>query len=198
MKIKKQLTTYILHGGKTSEKNERNKQFFEAIFKHVNKDKLHILVVYYARWWKRDEWPLLLKEDQAEFEKFKINNIKISFELASENVDEVLTQINKADVILIKGGDTQKLLLKLKKIKNFVKIIKGKLLVGSSAGALIFSSYYYSNDNKKVGKGLGILPLKMFVHYSVECTKELQELNSVHSKLPIVAIPECDFTIILH
>lgn len=153
------MTKYILHGGYTRQRNELNDKFFAEITKDV-KENSKILLVYFAT----DE------SNYEEFSKQEKNNFlrnsklkSLIFEIATK--DNFIEQIKESDVIYIRGGDTFKLLNILKQFPAFSNAIQGKIVVGSSAGAYILSTYFYSREKKKVFEGLKILPIATHCHH---------------------------------
>lgn len=98
----------------------------------------------------------------------------------------------------MRGGKTIKLLETLRKVDDFGSLIQGKIVGGSSAGACVLSKYSFSGEgtNKVIKEGLGILPIKTFVHWSEEKTEDLQKLEDYGEKLDIYKIPEEKFAIL--
>lgn len=55
---------------------------------------------------------------------------------------------------------------------NTEKLFDNKIVVGSSAGANMLSTNYWSSTNAKHGKGLGIVDLNIMVHYGATLLDE--------------------------
>ena len=91
-----------------------------------------------------------------------------------------MEQLKLADVIYIRGGDTEKLLKVLRQFPRFADGLKNKVVVGSSAGAYILAECYHSATRGGVYKGLGILPIRVICHYQSEIYPSIDD--------PIVAI----------
>lgn len=94
--------------------------------------------------------------------------------------DKFIEQIKQADAIVIRGGDSLKLLNLLKRHPQFKEAIKSKTVAGSSAGAYVLSKYYYSADYNKIFEGLGILPIRLICHYD---SKEFDVKQSAREQL---------------
>lgn len=152
-------TKFILHGGYAGRPNPQNDAFFKEILKNAPSNT-KILLIYFAK--EENEYPRIKNEDVSQFEKNK-GDKNISFEIASE--DSLLRQIDSADVIYLHGGQTLKLLAILKKYPDLRKRIKGKIIVGESAGAYVLSSCYYSKTEGGIFKGLGFVSTKTICHY---------------------------------
>lgn len=151
-------TTFVLHGGLTSFASQNNTLFFKAITSQL-KDGDKVLFVGFARddekieaVYERDKKALLEQTDR------NVNVINAIHENFAE-------QIQSSAVVYITGGDTRKLLKELKQYPELPSLLDGKTIVGSSAGANVFSSLYYSTTLKTVCEGLGILPYLLVCHY---------------------------------
>lgn len=173
------MTKFILHGGYTRDNNGDNKKFFEEITKNAKK----ILCIYFA---KKDNWKSYFEEDKPIF------NFK---NLVLANEEDIIKQIKEVDTVYIRGGDTELLKERLSKI-NFKKLIKGKTVVGSSAGAYVLSKCYYSNYKHKIGEGFGILNIKVFCHYNYGERENLEKLKQHNEKLETVVIPDYKYVVL--
>ena len=190
------MTKYILHGGKTSVSNLHNKKFYQKMFKAAKGKP--ILACYYSRPYK--EWEYLLESD-TERMKRSVGNETFEIIYASKNAKEFLEQIRQANAVYFRGGDTLRLMEKLKLVRlRLKKVFSGKTILGSSAGALFLAKYYYSHDQSTIQKGFDILPVKIMTHYlssgrySATSGKEkLQMLKDHKEKLPVYAIKETEF-----
>ena len=174
---------FVLHGGNTSEKNLDNNSFFKEMI--LGKEgKVRILLNYFAR----DEHELneLSIQDMKRFKKLSV--IKdLSFEIAHPN--KLPQQLKWSDVMYIRGGLTEQLMRKLSLTKDFERHFDGKTIGGSSAGVYALVKYYFSNDSKKIGKGLGILNIKAYCHYEQKDRGVIEKLASYKEKLPILVLP---------
>jgi len=187
------MTKYILHGGETSRPAEDNKKFFFEMTKDLS-DPVTILCVYFAR--PKVTWDKLLEQDKERFSSASPTKI-LNFIRAENDAKIFKEQIQKADVVYMRGGETEMLFKALKLIENFDPLIKGKVVSGSSAGACALSAYFHTGtDGSKVREGLGILQIKTFVHYAEEKLSDLKELENRGEKLPVYKIPEEKFFVI--
>lgn len=184
------MTKYILHGGRTGIVSEYNRKFFREILKDL-KSPINILLVYFAR--EEDDWPRVTKEDIERFQK-AAGKRKIKIDVAIKNLFELNKQIERADVVYIRGGYTPKLQGAMKKL-DLKNLFKNKVIAGSSAGAYLISKYYYSNDDEVLREGLGLLPIKCFCHYTSQ-KNILDKLKKYKENLPLYKIPEQKFVVI--
>lgn len=183
-------TKFILHGGCTSRDTEENRKFFLETVDSVKSDKVIILCVYFAR--PRQRWEESFEEDKAIFLSLGSQK-KLDIRLATLDKAELIDQIKISDVIFINGGMRGCLKETLENLENFPELIKGKVVVGISAGANILAKYYYSSVAQGIREGIGLLPIKTFCHYREEDVKELKELEDYKENLPIYKIPEEKF-----
>lgn len=185
-------TKYILHGGATRAPLESNKQFFrEALI--GSKGMVKILAVYFAREEKDYAWMF-----EQELENFKFNSPEkqVEMEIASADFSIFKKQLAEADVIYVRGGSTFKLVEKIKQLPEFANLIKGKIYVGSSAGAYLVAKYYYENEKELVGEGLGILPIKIVAHWSENMINIFEKLKMAGEDLPIYTLAEGEYVVI--
>jgi len=170
-------TKFILSGGYAGKPNKENDKFFREIL-NIKKNKLNILLVYFAK--NIEDYERVTNEDKYQFNRNK-NGKHLTFEVATENDFE--NQVKKSDIIYLHGGKTLKLFEVLKKQKNLSELLNCKIIAGESAGAYVLSSCFYSKSEKGIFKGLGFVPVKTICHYIGEnseklneCPKELDEL----------------------
>ena len=180
-------TKFILHGGFTKGKTEKNnREFYTEILKDAP-EGAKILLVCFA---KDDEHvPIATERVKVEFNKNKWQK-EITFEVASDGL--FIEQIKVADVIYFHGGTTLKLLEALKKFPNLKDSLSGKIVAGESAGANVFGKFFYSPSANKVDEGLGFLPLKIIPHYSEEYKGKL---DNVGQDLESLLLPEYEYKV---
>lgn len=191
------MTKYILHGGYTSRKTDDNKKFFSEIVKGLS-NPVKILCVYYAKE-DKSKWSELFENDKENF-SFASPQKTLNLEIANDKTDAFIEQISNADVIYMRGGKSTHILQEyLEKVSDLEKLWSGKVVAGSSAGAIVLSKYYYENDDdmRPYNKGLGILPIKVFCHYTQEQSDKLRKLKEYGENIEtIYTIPDEKFFII--
>ncbi len=178
------MTKYILHGGHTRIRNEKNKIFFNEITKGLE-NGANILLIYFAK--EKEKHQELYEDDKLNF-KDNCGKKELSFILATE--ENFIEEIKKANAVYMRGGDTFKLLNFLKKFPEFNKLIKDKVVAGSSAGAYVLAEYFYTHTLDSVEEGLGILPIKVIAHYSDGETHEkiVDKLEKTGKNLEVVKL----------
>jgi hypothetical protein len=174
---------FVLHGGNSSEINLDNNSFFKEMTVS-EKNKLRILLNYFSR--EESEIAKLSDQDMKRFKKLSVSK-NLEFEIAQP--DKLSEQLKRADVMYMRGGWTNWLTEKLLLTRNLNKLLDNKVIGGSSAGVYTLTKYYYGNDSKRLGKGLGILPIKAYCHYEPKDMKVINKLASYKERLPLLVLP---------
>jgi len=184
------ITKYFLHGGRCELESESNKKFYEDIVNHFPKESLNILCVYFARLPHR--WEESFEEDRVRFSRIQ-NTKKLNLQMAElENLDK---QISNSDICFFAGGIRGCLKEKLLEIDT-KDLFEGKLIIGVSAGANILSKYYYSCVANEVREGVGVLPIKMFTHFSEEKGSQLCTLKEFGEQLAVYTVKEQEYIVL--
>lgn len=185
-------TTFLLHGGRLRNKDVRNDQYFRELSKNLSDGDM-LLHIPFAR---------TLDKQHKVFEKEKEwilaqTDKKINVAMATH--EDFIQQINMANVIHITGGDCPKLVRYVQNYPDFVSSLKGKVVGGSSAGACLFATYYWTSDTMSVQEGLGVLPIALLVHYGSEefhaTDKELELLRPYAKGLELLTLEEAEWVI---
>ena len=188
-------TKFILHGGYTRERNEQNEEFFKELASSIP-NKGTILLVYFA---SDGEFAQKFEEDKARISNY-ITNKKVNFVLANE--EEFISQVKNANLIYLRGGDTEKLKNQLNSYPEFAECILGKVIAGSSAGAYVISKFYYSNSKNKVFEGFGFLPIRIACHYQSKIhpiqanTDPISDLNKFDSSLELILLKDYEWKVL--
>lgn len=180
------MTKFILHGGYTQRQSELNRQFFAQTTKEVPNGGT-VLVVYFARPTK--EWKELLQQDRQNF-LTHADGKDVNVLMASE--DGFLDQVRTSDAVYIRGGDPDKLMATLKRSFELSKLLCGKIVAGSSAGAYAISTFYWSNTKQGVCKGLGWAPVKVICHFDGKQTT-IDTISKVSPDLELVVLQDCEW-----
>lgn len=187
------MTKFILHGGATRRfELEGHRGFFKEILAGLPQ-KVRVLLIYYAR--PEPDFSELLSDDTNNFRSTSPEK-DIEPEIASDDPGVFREQIKRADAIYVRGGDTQKLLAKINQTPDFADLINGKVYAGSSAGMYVVSKYYYSNDRKEIGQGLGILPIKAMAHWDKNKQDAFAKLKTTGEDLPIYKLADGEFIVL--
>lgn len=189
---------YILVGGRTYGAVDGGKSFCEEMVKGFE-EPVKILICLFTR--PSDSWEINFNQDKEAFTN-NLSDKKLEFKLADpENFTE---QIKWADAVYIRGGSAEEYIVDLfRKNPDWIKELEGKTLAGSSAGADMMSKYYYDLDNLKFNKGLGLLPLKVLVHWksdynapNIDWDKSYEELKAYGGEdLPIITLREGEYKV---
>ncbi|MBP9759002.1 Type 1 glutamine amidotransferase-like domain-containing protein [Candidatus Dojkabacteria bacterium] len=182
------LTKFYLHGGGSSEDTPVNLEYRKNILAKIAHNP-KILLCYFA-----SEPEMVQERYKIDSENLWAINPNIHFDIATEeNFEE---ECKNNELIFLAGGDTFRLLDKLKQYPNFSELIKGKIVVGTSAGAYALSKYFYSNDENRIGEGLGILNIKIHCHYSNEKFGNVEKLKEFKEDIEIVTLKEQEYVVV--
>ncbi|OGD00559.1 hypothetical protein A2972_01650 [Candidatus Amesbacteria bacterium RIFCSPLOWO2_01_FULL_47_33] len=178
------MTKFILHGGNSSAEIADNESFFLEMLAGTG-EKVRILLNYFSR---KDDSDIqkCRVQDTARFRQMDADK-QLEFEIA--DTKNFSGQLKACDVLYVRGGETEKLVQKMKLTNNLENLIKGKIIGGSSAGVYVFAKYYWENDEDKIGEGLGITNIKAYCHYSPQENEKLNKLALYKEDLPVLTLP---------
>jgi peptidase E len=182
-------TRILLHGGRLKLKDSRNDSYFCELVKDLS-DGDQVLFIGFAR---RDESERL---EVYEREKgFLLAQTDKAITVINANYKNLIEQIKAAKVVQITGGESPELVKDLLEYADFLPSLAGKLVGGSSAGACLFSKYYWYGEENVVHQGLDMLPIRLVVHYGSSEYKaadgDFEPLRDIASDLELVTVEEC-------
>lgn len=79
--------------------------------------------------------------------------------------DDFVEQVRAADVVYFHGGSTNSLVDAMRAYPGIEEEFKGKIIIGSSAGANYLSSCGFSPTINDIGQSGGILDVAVVIHY---------------------------------
>lgn len=194
------MTKYILHGGMLRPQTDQNKKYYHEIVKDIHAPK--ILLIYFPR--EEDMYEDLLNRDK---QNFALSNPGKTFEFEIATIEKLADQIVNCNVVFITGGETNKLLERIKESKVDLKEAShGKVVAGSSAGAYLMSEWYYTNGGKEIRQGLGLVDAAVWAHYRADrgseywlSEEQIAEIEKeLQDKVPgqgVVKLPEQEFIV---
>lgn len=192
------MTKYILSGGLLHVAEDGGRALFEEMVKDIE-GPVKILNCTFAR--RRDEWEETCENDRKRVSLF-LSDWDVEVLLAQP--ETFLEQLQWANVLNLKGGDTGVLCDLLKSIGDWTKYLDGKVVVGSSAGAEVLCRYYTWLDNKgKIFEGEGLVPVKFICHWQsnsdeyagIDWQQLYQSIEAYGEPLPIVVLREGEFRV---
>lgn len=181
---------FVLHGGYTKFRNRDNNEFYKEMTFGLN-GKVRVLINCFAR----DDEQVADRSERHK-KRFLLHSINKNLQFDVAVVDKLASQVKWADVMYIDGGDTVQLTKKLSLTSNLEKLFEGKIIGGSSAGVYTLVKYYYGNNSKQLGNGLGILPIKAYCHYEAKDKAIVKKLNSYKENLPLLVLPDYKWVVI--
>lgn len=191
------MTTFLLHGGKTSIQNAENESFFKQFAELVPKETVTVLFCYFAR--PKSDWENLAARDLA---TIKRNTSKTIMPVLAESPRDLLEKISAADVLYVAGGDADPIEGLYADLAELAQKLDGKVYAGSSMGAFMASTQYvlsYEDQRQEeIHQGLGLLPIQTLCHWDLETQKAMKlELLHTSSAQPILVLKEFE-TVVLY
>lgn len=174
---------FILHGGYTREINPDNDSFFREITLGL-RGRVTVLLNYFSR--EENETEECSHQDKKRFLE-NSENKDLNFEISEP--ETFAQQLEKSQVLYVRGGDTEKLIAKISQNPNISQYLKDKVVGGSSAGVYVWCKYFWENDDRKIGKGIGTLNFKALCHYRPEDDQVVKRLLDFKEKLPLLVLP---------
>lgn len=188
------MTTFVLHGGKTSQNSAKTNTFFRQFTTLINKPKLKYLMCYWAR--PKDQWPSLFKRDATKITRQSKKSVYFTL---PQNPSDLLKQFPQHDGLYVAGGEAELIEPLYPHLSSLKTLLAGKVYLGSSMGAFMASTSYVlsfdSQDNSTAHSGLGLLPLNLLCHWNVEIEKsfKLSLLRQHQPSLPTLTLDEQSF-----
>ena len=193
------MTKYILAGGCDLQYPEYLSQLARIIRTDFEQPK--ILSCWFS-----------ISDDEAEakfsdYKEYFLNFFNEKTEFIKATKDEFLDQVENANVIYFHGGHTTLLLPAMERYGEMREVFRGKIVVGSSAGANYISKFGFSPSKATVGKGTGLVNVSTIVHfgsrgfndmtfkpsYWQDAIKKVKEESGSNE---VVLLPEGTFTVI--
>lgn len=184
------MTTYLLHGGRTSKPHPGNKAFFTQFTSLVKKNKVTILLCYFSN--DLMKWDSLIERDTNTIKSNTKKEVEI---LVAKNSKDLFEKLEKSDVLYVAGGDAEPIEALYSQLTGLKHKLTDKIYAGSSMGAFLVSKHYvlsmtYQEENE-VHSGIGLLPVQILCHWDVEDNKDKKlGLLTANSDLPVIVLNE--------
>lgn len=184
------MTTYLLHGGRTSQPHQGNDFFFSQFTELVEKETVTILLCYFSR--ENSTWDALIDRDTNSIKKNSKKEIKM---LVAEDPKDLFSKLEQADVLYVAGGDAEPIEVLYTEMEDLKHKLDGKIYAGSSMGVFLASSSYVLSlsDQKEneVHNGIGLLPIQTLCHWNIEDKTDMKlKLLRDNSDMPIIVLNE--------
>ena len=151
------MTLYVLAGGNDRRYEEFGNKLSQLV--GLYKDDPKILDVYFAR--DRSVYETTFHSWDEWYQKFFGSKIERQFAVE----EEFLSQVKWADVVYLHGGDTPLMVKALKPFSDQGAMFEGKIIIGSSAGAICLSRHYYSPLRDSIMEGRGLINIATVPHF---------------------------------
>lgn len=131
------MTTFLLHGGATSQDLPGNDLFFGQFAELVDKDEVKVLMCYFSR--PKESWQKLFDRDTAKITKATDKKVLFHIPVDAEDLQSKLAEF---DVLYVAGGDAELIEPYYEKLSFLKTGLQGKVYAGSSMGAFMASESY--------------------------------------------------------
>ncbi|MCB9813139.1 MAG: hypothetical protein H6772_01900 [Pseudomonadales bacterium] len=184
------MTTFLLHGGKTSKQHPGNNFFFSQFTNLIEKDKVTILLCYFSR--EKSEWEALIQRDTTYIKNNTNKEVEI---LVANDPKDLFSKLEISDVLYVAAGDSQPIEAVYSELTELKNRLDDKIYAGSSMGAFLASESYVlsleDQDEDTVHKGVGLLSIQALCHWDIEKKKDKKLLLlKENSDLPIIVLNE--------
>ena len=186
------MTKFVLEGGHSAEHSEYDPALFVEMTREFD-SPVRIAECLFSRPEGEQEKAF------ANRREFYAKYIHTPFEVRLAMKDNFLEVLAWANTMYFRGGTTNLLTSAMREFPEWHTMLDGKVIVGSSAGANMLSRYYNGLDEPGVRDGLGILPLKVMVHYrsnyvpGFDWEKAEQDMLNTAPELPLIRLRESEF-----
>ncbi|EDK72303.1 hypothetical protein TM7_0573 [candidate division TM7 genomosp. GTL1] len=193
-------TVYILAGGNDRKSEDYGYRLSEEIAKHSTNPK--ILSCFFSA--PPKEWQQKARDWKGWFSDHFTQPFTYDY---AKNYETFLEQIDTANVVYFHGGDTRLLFEHLSETQVLKEHFRNKIIIGSSAGANMLSTYYWSSTRGDCNEGRAVLDINVMVHYrasdasgykrtSEDWKREEAEFQKCLGDRTITPLPEGQFVVI--
>jgi hypothetical protein len=152
----------ILSGGYYHKAYDGGKSFCDAMVQDIHSRPIKVLDCLFGR--SHDTWEQKIRDDEQFFSK-NIENV----ELVIASPENFIEQIEHTDILFFQGSRPEDMMSILDTIPGWEKVLDNKVIVGSSGGASLLAKYFgvgkSTSGQPRLGKGLGIVPIKFISHW---------------------------------
>lgn len=154
------MTTYILAGGKDLRFEAYGERLAKEVYEYGPRPT-RLLSCFFAT--PPEYWNVKAKTWQPWFARYFGRDVEWSY--AQPN--DFTAQLKETDVVYLHGGDNELLRGSLVRFPELQAHFDGKVVIASSAAANYLSQHFWRRCEQKIGRGKGIVPYSVMVHYGV-------------------------------
>ncbi len=175
----------ILIGGGDLSSDILNKIKEESVIGFSKDKPIKVLVIPFARY--KEDWDSTYMKNTK---KYNHDDFLYNYIRASENNNELISQLNNVEVVIVPGGSEISLAQHLPILDK--KHLDSKVIIATSAGTNYFSTSYYSNDRNEFSNGLGIFRINTICHFKQDSISKVSTLVESNN-LPTFPLREGQF-----
>ena len=143
----------------------------------------------------------------SEYHEYFLTHFPKGTEFVRAHHDNFIQQVRDADVVYFHGGHTSLLVSTMQQYPDIKSEFKGKIVIGSSAGANYLARYGFSPSTARVGLTGGILNVAVVVHYGSSgfggmtfkpefWDRAVKSVREASGEDEVILLPEGMFTVI--
>ena len=178
----------ILIGGGDLSPDVLNKIKEESVVGFSKDKSIKVLVIPFARY--KEDWDSVYMKNTK---KYNHDDFVYDYIRASENNNELLSQLNTAEIVIVPGGSEISLAQHLPILDK--KYLDNKVIIATSAGTNYFSTSYYSNDRNEFSNGRGIFRINTICHFKQETISKVSALIELNN-VPTFPLREGEFIVV--
>ncbi len=187
------MTTYILHGGYDKYENSENDRYWRLFTQLPHKKHVRILGIYWAR--EPKDWAERVAQATKRIKR-EASSKTFEFIVAKHSQD-FEKSVATSDVIYFAGGEYPRLKAEVDRVGDIQKQFDNKVIVGTSAGAILLTSSAVDPEDDQLYIGLGSIPVNFVCHWNVVKDREekLRRLRAAAPGLPILTLNESQWVV---
>lgn len=152
------MTKYILAGGNDLRHDDYGRRVAVEVYRDLPRP-VRLVSCFFAT--PSEFWNVKAKTWRPWFECHFGGDVIWEYARSGDFLDKV----KASDVVYLHGGDNDLLHRALDEYAELPAQFDGKIVIGSSAGANYLSRHFWRRHHQEFGRGRGIVPLSIMVHY---------------------------------
>jgi peptidase E len=196
------MTKYILNSGGLKNQPDRARKFMAETTSGLGND-IKLLLCFFAEP-DISTWPTRFETMSRLLQEWSPEGVTLR-SLATD-YEHFEQQVKENDAVYLHGGITDHA-VKVFSQYDLPKVFAGKVVASNSAATHMFSESFWSADERTLGHGLNVVPIRTIAHYKshfgdddprgpIDWQKAYDELKAYgDTSLPIYALEEGEFIV---
>lgn len=197
------MTKYVLNSGGLKNQPERVRLFMQEVVSGLGSD-INILLCFFAEP-ETHTWQERFETMSHLLQEWSPKGFTLHCSLATD-YESFEQKVKENDVIYLHGGITAHA-VKVFSQYDLPKVFSGKVVASNSAATHMLSESFWSADDRELGHGLNVVPVRTIAHYKshfgsddprgpIDWQKAYDDLAAYgDTSLPIHALKEGEFIV---